>query len=196
MPERKDENPRKISIVRLAERYDREPAHSRQVVHLALRIFDEIATLHQLDCGARELLEYACLLHDIGYSGGDAKHKRRSYEMIQLAPLDGFSEAEREIVASVARYHGTKPPRAHHSWNQKLSAEEKRTVRYLSAIIRVADALDRSHTAAVSDLKCSIRGGEIVLKLKTTSLPHAEIWALRRKKEYFEKLFRSKLKVL
>ena len=181
--------------MRLAKQYDHEPAHSQQVSRLALRIFDETEPLHQLDEGARELLEYACLLHDIGWCEGRAKHKRRSYEMIQAARLDGFSEEEREIVASVARYHGKKPPREGHPWNQKLSLEDKRKVRFLSAIIRVADALDRSHTAAVEDIECTLKNGEIGLKLKTSSHPHAEIWALRRKKDYFEEIFRAKLEL-
>jgi len=165
------------------------------VARLALRIFDQTAPLHQLDQGARELLEYACLLHDIGWCEGRAKHKRRSYEMIQSAPLDGFSVEAREIVASVARYHGTKPPREAHPWNQKLSPADKRKVRFLSAIIRIADALDRSHTAAIEDIECTLKDGEIGMKLTTSSPPHAEVWALRRKKDYFEEIFRSKLEL-
>ncbi len=196
LPETKAESGRRESVLRLAERFDHDPAHSQQVTRLALRLFDGTAPLHRLDHDSRELLEYACLLHDIGWSGGETKHKRRSYEMIQSAALDGFSEAEREIVASVARYHGAKPPRDAHPWNQKLSPEEKRNVRYLSAIIRIADALDRSHKAAIEDLECALSKGTIVVRLKCSHRPDAEIWALRRKKGYFEETFRSKLRVL
>jgi len=196
IPERDGNDARNKSVLRVAERCDPEPAHSRQVARLALRIFDQTATLHQLDHDARELLEYACLLHDIGWSGGETKHKRRSYEIIQSATLDGFSEAQREIVASVARYHGTKPPRERHPWNQKLSHDDKRKVRYLSAIIRIADALDRSHTAAIEDLECSAGKSGITLRLRTSHHPSAEILALRRKKGYFEEIFLSKLEVV
>lgn len=196
MEQPEDKNPRKQSVLRLAERYDQDPAHSRQVTRLALRIFDQTAPLHHLDHDARDLLEYASLLHDIGWSGGETKHKRRSYEMIVSAALDGFSDGEREIIASVARYHGAKPPRERHPWNEKLSPEDKKKVRYLSAIIRIADALDRSHTTAVEDVECSLKNNRVVLKLNVSHYPHAEIWAVRRKKSYFEQTFRSKLEVL
>jgi exopolyphosphatase/guanosine-5'-triphosphate,3'-diphosphate pyrophosphatase len=195
MGERKAENSRKESVLRVARQYDHDPAHSEQVARLSLRIFDQTATVHKLDRHARELLEHACLLHDIGWAGGESKHKRRSYEMIQAAPLDGFSRSEREILASVARYHGRKPPREDHPWNQKLSDEEKRTVRYLSAIIRVADALDRSHTAAVEDVECSLGEGTVTLRLKVSRAPRAELWALGRKKGYFEETFGAELVV-
>jgi len=186
---------RKESILRLAKRFDSEPGHSQQVTRLALRLFDQTAALHQLDSDSRELLEYACLLHDIGWSGGETKHKRQSYEMIKAARLDGFSNAEREIIASVARYHGRKPPRENHPWKTVLSPQDKRRVRYLSAIIRVADSLDRTHTDAVEDIECSIKNERILLKLKTAYHPDAELWALHRKKMYFEELFQMKLEV-
>ncbi len=216
---------REESVVRLAQRYDPDPAHSQQVRRFALKIFEETAPLHQLDDGARELLEYACILHDIGWSGGETKHKRRSYEIIKSATLKGFSEAEREVVASVARYHGVKPPGKKHRWN-KLSREDKKTVRYLSAIIRIADALDTSHKRIVEDIECSIvQGGRrspdanvpsspgetnhpsdpsvspdeeerrFILKLKASPPPDAEIAALERKKGYFEEIFQLRLKI-
>jgi exopolyphosphatase/guanosine-5'-triphosphate,3'-diphosphate pyrophosphatase len=189
-------NPRRENVLRLAKRLDPEPRHSQQVTRLALRLFDQTGELHQLDSDSRELLEYACLLHDIGWSGGDTKHKRRSYDMIKAASLDGFSDAEKEIIASVARYHGVKPPREHHPWNQALSPEDKRKVRYLSAIIRAADALDRTHRDAVEDIECSTEKNTIVLKLKTSHHPNQELCALGRKKQYFEEIFERKLRVL
>jgi len=180
---------RKESVLRLARQYDPDPHHSDQVTRLALRLFDEACPLHRLDSDARELLEYACLLHDIGYSGDQAKHKRRSYEMIKSARLNGFSDAEREIIASVARYHGRKPPKKGHAWNKILSKKDKEKVRYLSGIIRVADALDRTHRGVVEDLHCLIDNDRIVLQLKSRSPADEELQTLDRKKGYFEKLF-------
>lgn len=195
MTENAGRDSRKQSVLQVGRQHDPDPSHSQQVARLALVIFDQTASLHKLDEHARELLEYACLLHDIGWAGGESKHKRRSYEMIKSAALDGFSDAEREIIASVARYHGSKPPREHHLWNEKLSPDDKKKVIYLSAIIRVADALDRSHTAVVEDIQCTVGDRGIELRLKTSRHPDAETWSLRRKKDYFEKTFQSKLKL-
>jgi exopolyphosphatase/guanosine-5'-triphosphate,3'-diphosphate pyrophosphatase len=109
--------------------------------------------------------------------------------MIKSARLNGFSDAEREIIASVARYHGRKPPKKGHAWNKILSKKDKEKVRYLSAIIRVADALDRTHRAVVEDLRCLIDNDRIVLQLKSRSPADEELQSLARKKGYFEKLF-------
>jgi exopolyphosphatase/guanosine-5'-triphosphate,3'-diphosphate pyrophosphatase len=195
MGEGKSEQSRRESVLQLRRHYDEDPDHSRRVARLALRLFDQTSRLHQLDLRSRELLEYACLLHDIGWAGGEMKHKRRSYEMIRSASLEGFSEAEREIMASVARYHGAKPPREHHVWNHTLSPGGKKEIRYLSAIIRIADALDRSHSGAVEDVECTVGEDEIILKLKVLHQPHAELWALARKKGYFEEVLGVKMVV-
>jgi exopolyphosphatase/guanosine-5'-triphosphate,3'-diphosphate pyrophosphatase len=196
MREENVEHSRRDSVLQVAKRFDPEPAHSQRVCHLALRLFDETAELHQLDSDSRELLEYACVLHDIGWSGSQTKHKRRSYDMIKSASLDGFSDAEKEIIASVARYHGVKPPKKKHTWNEVLSPRDKKKVRYLSAIIQVADALDRTHTDAVQDINCSIKKKKIVLSLATSHPPDEELLALSRKKKYFEEIFERKLKTV
>lgn len=180
---------RKESVLRLARQYDPDPPHSGQVTRLALRIFDQTEPLHHLGNDARELLEYACLLHDIGWSAGETKHKRRSYETIKSATLGGFSDAEREIIASVARYHGRKPPKKGHAWKKTLSNKDKEKVRYLSAIIRVADALDRTHKGVVEDLTCFTDNDRIVLQLKSRSPADEELQSLAGKKKYFEKIF-------
>ncbi len=218
MAEGRTEVSRKKSVLQLAGRYDPEPVHSQQVARLALKIFDQTACVHGLDDGARELLEYASLLHDIGWSGGDTKHKRRSYEIIKSAPLDGFSGAEKEIIATVARYHGTKAPEENQTWDRVLSPEDKAKVRCLSAVIRVADALDRGHAAVIEDIECSIAASpsspspdcpapheahsdktmgriRIVLKIKTSADAEMEMWALARKKSYFEEVFQVELEV-
>lgn len=109
--------------------------------------------------------------------------------MIKSARLNGFSDAEREIIASVARYHGRKPPKKGHAWNKILSKKDKEKVRYLSAIIRVADALDRTHRGVVEDLSCLTDNDRIVLQLKSRSPADEELQTLDRKKGYFERLF-------
>ncbi|MCB9530448.1 MAG: HD domain-containing protein [Myxococcales bacterium] len=57
--------------------------------HPALR---RARTLHGLSAPARDLLEYAALLHDVGHAiGGSAHHKHTLY-IVQNAELAGFSE--------------------------------------------------------------------------------------------------------
>ncbi|HEX7485791.1 MAG TPA: Ppx/GppA phosphatase family protein, partial [Vicinamibacterales bacterium] len=57
---------RRRSVVELGERCRWYPEHSEHVARLALSLFDQTRGIHQLGDRAREWLEYAALLHDIG----------------------------------------------------------------------------------------------------------------------------------
>ena len=101
----------------------------------------------------RELLSDAALLHDVGYHISYDRHHKHSYHLILHAELLGIAPADQVMMANVARYHrGAEPKRKHRNFGE-LDAELRDTVRRLSAILRVADGLDRGHIGAVADVK-------------------------------------------
>jgi exopolyphosphatase/guanosine-5'-triphosphate,3'-diphosphate pyrophosphatase len=144
---------RERSVRQLADRSHYEALHAQQVQKLALRLFDSIGA--RLGCHAedRQTLSDAALLHDIGYHINYDKHHKHSYHLITHADLLGMTPTEQVIIANVARYHrGAEPSRAHENFGPLNSADRAR-VRRLAAILRVADGLDRGHTAAVADVR-------------------------------------------
>ena len=181
-------NVRMRSVVQLASRCEYEPSHARTVARLSLQIYDGVPLPSGLRPNARELLEYAALLHDIGYHVSFSKHHKHAYYLIKNAELPGFKPDEIEIVASVARYHRKRPPKAKDLAGGGLAGRDRRTVAALSGILRVADALDRSHFGVVSDLRIS--GGRKGLKIRTVSKgdPAMEIWSAERRKGLLEKV--------
>ena len=111
----------------------------------------------------RQTLADAALLHDIGYTINYDKHHKHSYHLISHAELLGMTPAEQIIIANVARYHrGAEPRKSHRNFGPLTGAAQTRVVR-LSAILRVADGLDRGHTAAVADVR--VRWLERALRL-------------------------------
>ena len=102
----------------------------------------------------REWLEYAALLHDIGYSIHYRGHHKHAYYLITNAVLDAFDQREIEIIAHVARYHRGATPKASHPTMAPLKPWQRRTIRKLAALIRVADALDRTHASRVDEIYC------------------------------------------
>ena len=99
------------SIMELAYRYNPEDiTHMEQDAHLATTIFRLTRGLHQLPQEYEELLEYAALLHDIGYYYGYDAHHKHAYRMIMEADIPGLNEREKSIVANVARYHRSAGP--------------------------------------------------------------------------------------
>jgi exopolyphosphatase / guanosine-5'-triphosphate,3'-diphosphate pyrophosphatase len=144
---------RRRSVVRLAEIMDDEPTHSAHVARLALALFDATTDLHGLGDDARELLEAAALLANVGLFVSHSKHHKHTYYVIRNSDhLSGFNDHEIEIIAQVARYHRKSAPSAKHAEFAALRPRDQETVRTLAAILRVAIGLDRTHGARVQDV--------------------------------------------
>lgn len=131
-------------------------AHGEKTATLALRLFDLTASLHGLGRREREWLEHAARLHDIGHSIHYRGHHKHSQYLIETAGLDGFDEREIEVIAQVARYHRGARPRLKHPAFGALRPWQRRAVVRLTALLRVADALDRTHAGRVDDLRVAI----------------------------------------
>lgn len=188
-------NPRLRSVVQLAERCNYRQAHAEQVSRLALRLFDQLQPLHQLDGAYKELLSYAALLHDVGYLISQRGHHKHSYYLIRNGELKGFANREIEIIANVARYHRKDRPKKYHYSYQHLEPGHRRPVRKLSAILRIANALDRTHYSVVEDLACEIEPGRVVIRLAASRDAELEVYTTRRHESLFEREFGAALEV-
>src|SRR5256714_5125112 len=166
---------RERSVRDLAERSHYEQPHSKHVQKLALQLFDAIG--QRLGCAPedRQLLSDAALLHDIGYHISYDKHNKHSYHLIEHAELLGMTPEERLIIANVARYHRGADPRKKHVNYAALKKPLRRSIKRLSAILRVADGFDRGHASAVAEIKA--RWMERALRL--TAVPARQGYSLR-----------------
>lgn len=167
--------------------------HSLHVAELSLMLFDGLRSLHRLDDRKRDLLEYAGLLHDIGWKDGQRNHHKTSLQMIMSEESLPFDKRERSIVANVARYHRGVLPNGDHKAYMDLKAGDRRVVDRLAAIIRVADALDVSHASVVRSAACQVRKGKVIVLLGTTGYPDRELEKAHEKKDLFEKTFKRTL---
>jgi putative phosphoesterase len=145
----------------LAERCGYDRPHTEHATRLALGLLAKLAGLHGLGEPERLMLHCAGLLHDIGWcEGGDAHHKTAMRLILadRTIPLD---ERERAVVACVARYHRKAAPLARHECFAELGKEDRRTVRLLAGMLRLADGLDCTHRALVRDLDVEVRPGRV-----------------------------------
>ena len=187
-----DRDVRARSVDRLLRRANAEVLHATHVGRLALELFDQTHALHQLTAAEREWLQYAALLHDVGCSVGFSRHQQHSYYLITHGDLTGFSAEEIEVIASVARYHKGKGPRGSHENWKRLDPYLRPVVEKLSALLRIADALDRSHRQLVTDLVCRVRPRRIELDAIARGDCEAELEAARRKANLLERVFDRK----
>jgi exopolyphosphatase/guanosine-5'-triphosphate,3'-diphosphate pyrophosphatase len=161
----------------LRGRYDEEPSHSDHVATLALELFDALKKWHGLGKRGRELLHTAALLHDIGWSqtpDGRGHHKI-SARMIAEHPWKGLTAEEVEIVAQVARYHRKAIPDPKHDAFHVLPKDAQKDVMILGGILRVGDALDRTHTGRVAKIvSAAITSDTITIQVKPNGNWEAE----------------------
>ncbi|HWC75213.1 MAG TPA: Ppx/GppA phosphatase family protein [Gemmatimonadales bacterium] len=192
-PKEAGETARPISRLDSARAFARQcrsnERHCEQVARLATQLFDGLAERFNLPSDARELLEAAALLHDIGYVINHAKHHKHAYHLILNGDLQGFSQRELEIVACVARYHRKAFPSKRHSAFARLDRPDRRLVRALAGVLRVADGLDRTHTQRITAVTCATHRGFVELTLQARTDPRVEIWDAERKSKLFERAF-------
>src|SRR5688500_1433321 len=173
----------------LGRRFDFEETHGAQVGRLAVSLFDQLAALHKLGERDRRMLLAAAVLHDVGIYISYKGHHKHSLYVLQHSEIADFSPREMLMVANVARYHRKGPPSDDHPDYLRLSQDERNRVSMLSALLRLADALDREHMQRVSDVSAAFRGGELLLTVDGTGDLALERWALARKADLFRDLF-------
>jgi exopolyphosphatase/guanosine-5'-triphosphate,3'-diphosphate pyrophosphatase len=150
---------RRRSVMHLMELTDEHPDHSREIARLALRLFDELRPVLGLDQpdAARELLEAAALLCNVGSFISHSGHHKHSYYVVRNSEhLAGFTDREIELVAQVARYHRKSAPKSKHSEWSALRRDDRELVRTLAAVLRIAIGLDRSHDRRVADVAADV----------------------------------------
>ncbi len=185
---------RRRSVEALAARFSGSNAHGRQVARLALQIYDGCVGSLALAPEARELLEYAALLHDIGHMIDHDRHHHHSYYLIKNGELFGFDPIEIEVIALAARSHRKQSPKLDSPQLDALSREKRRTVRALAAILRVADALDRSHSNVVRSVAIRPASAGLVFEVDSGTTDAAlELWTSQRRAELLARLLDRKV---
>jgi exopolyphosphatase/guanosine-5'-triphosphate,3'-diphosphate pyrophosphatase len=194
-PAREREDLRRRQIVRLAERTESVYRHNVQSARLAVRLFDVTASVHGLGAREREWLEYAALLHDIGYSVHYRSHHKHTFYLVSNASLDAFDPREVEILAHVARFHRGAAPKLDHPALAGLETWQKKTIRRLAVLLRIADALDRTHASRVEELYAAIRKDRVTLELVSRYDVSLELEDAERHGRLFEKVFGYRLRL-
>ncbi|HLF84913.1 MAG TPA: Ppx/GppA phosphatase family protein [Blastocatellia bacterium] len=187
------------SVLSVARRYGYDVAHSHHVVRLATRIFDDTKELHQLSGQDRKLLQYAAILHDIGYHIAHNNHHRHGLYLIKNSEMPGFTGDEIAMMASMVRYHRGSLPRkssdAHsrheHEDYFALDRRQRADMLRLASILQVADGLDRSHQQLISDVRCEVADGTVTFVASSTGECELEIWSAERKSSWFSDIFKT-----
>ncbi len=177
-------------IREFVERCQSDRRHVEQVRALALQLLDQLGPALGSEPEDRALLEAAGLLHDVGQLVSYRRHHRHSQQLIMNAERLNFSARDRTIVALVSRYHRKRGPSRKHPEFAELPADDQAVVRRLAALLRVADGLDRGHTAIVERIQVELADDRCTLRVAPRYVDadlSLEVWGADRKKDVLEK---------
>ena len=186
-PERVDDNRRRV-VSDLAGRFDWEEAHARHVAANAVVLGAGLAGILRISPPDLEVLEFGCLLHDVGHQIGLDAHHRHSAYIIEHAALPGFSAREQLLLAAMARYHRRSEMRPDKEYLASLGPADQRLAVALTAVLRVADGLDRSGQQDVHVRAVSLHADEAVLVVACPRDPELELWSAARKGALLEQV--------
>lgn len=190
---------RERSVLSLAQKYRVELENAHQVAQFSLDIFDQTrGVLHQWGQAERELLWAAAILHNCGHYVSHSAHHKHSYYLVRNGGLLGYTDAEIEMIANLVRYHRKGAPKKKHEPYQTLNKREREVINQLSAILKVAVALDRRQINAIRSVSCKFHESdrELLMHLVPTHPEDdcsLELWSLDYKKACFESEFNVKL---
>ena len=150
-------------------------------------LFDELAPLHGLSRRDRTLLSLAAIVHDIGWTFGQAGHQKKSAELVFSCADLPVPVREQGIIALVAGLHGGNAPPG--GFFFLLPPADRRRVRILASLLRVADGLDYLHAGSVTGIHCTIRETDVHCTLTCTSDTATEKARALKKSDLFRDVF-------
>ncbi|NEP16044.1 MAG: Ppx/GppA family phosphatase [Leptolyngbya sp. SIO4C1] len=194
MPEFEDLRHR--SAAQLVSKYGADWSENSHVAHLALQLFDQTRSLHDYGEFERELLEYGALLHDIGQYISFRKYHKNSRYIIKQANPRGFNDEEVMLIGHLARYHCKAAPTKGHKKFKKLDKSQRRIVRLLSGILRIAVGLNKTKNQQIDALDCDISAEALKIAVQGSGSLALELWAARRERQVLEAALKREILIV
>lgn len=181
----------KLSAEDILSKFSNSSEHPVEVRRLCMMIFDEMSEkVIEMNNRERKMLEAAALLHDIGYYIDSKSHNKHSRDMVIKYGLDGFNERETLMIASICRYHrGNLPDKNKHELYGGFEKKDRKTVKRLGGILRLADGLDRAHLSLIKKIKINYDEEDNIVEIMLTpNTPdfRPDISSAIRKRDLFE----------
>ncbi len=181
------------SATTLLRKYQGDEKHAQYVRSMSLRIYDALQNEMGFDNHVRLLLEISAILHDIGMFIRAEDHNLHSQYIIMHSEIFGLSRDDTALVAQIAAYHkGSKMPQDDPEF-KLLPRSSRMIILKLCAILRVADALDRSHRQKLTNFTINFAKDSVTFRIAGHANVGLEKLALSEKGDMFENVFGYKL---
>jgi len=186
-------NLRERSCLQLATRYNTDIDSKKHVARIALQLFDQLQILHRMDDQARELLYHACLIYDVGLFINFENYQKHSGYLILNGRLRGFNNQELRILALLARYHRKSGPKKKHKQYKQLYKSQRKLVKILAGILRIAVGLDKTKNQWVEQVECKVEGIKLTIHAIGDENLDMEIWEAQRYSDTLSKVLKRRI---
>jgi len=163
----------------IAKRYRGINRHIMNVEQNAVSIFDAMKKYHGLGERDRLLLELSAILHNCGKFVSMRAPAACTYDIISSSEIIGISHAERITVAKIVR-----------NLEDFSYDETSMRIAKLTAMLRLANSLDRSHRQKVQDYKFKMSGDNaLMITTNFSGDMTLEFMSFEQHKQFFEEIF-------
>ncbi len=173
----------------IAKRFKYDKKHSREIEKFSIEIFDAIKDYHGIGNREKLILQLACILYDTGKFLSYENHYKYSADIIEALDLVGVSENDLKIVSACAKYQGNSTPRENSYVLDKMTEEDKIISAKLIAIIKIADALDRSHKSKIENIEINFSKKEFIITAYSREDTTLEEWMFKKNASFFAEVF-------
>lgn len=188
LPKRGMLSARRKTLYEVGRRYHFDEQHARKVAELSQIVFRSLKEIHALGKNESFMLEAAAILHDVGYFIDARKHHEHSYYIVRATTLPGISGQMMDVIAAICYLHRYRL--ADDSViMESISPADRLLVNKLAAMLRIADALDTSHTQVMKTIQVTEEPGRILISAATNGDATMEKTAFRAKRDLFTETF-------
>ena len=177
------------AALNISKRYMGSRKRSETIEALTQTIFTSMKKIHGLGKREQLLLRIASIMHDCGKYINMTDLGEASYSIIMGTEIIGLSHIEREIVAQVVCYN-------HDEFNYNKSLDVTRldeepylVMAKLTAILRVANGLDRSHKQKFKSLNCKLKEDKLTITVDSNEDISVEKTLFRDRAKFFKEVF-------
>ena len=175
----------------ISRRYMGSKSRSETLQAIALNIFDSMKKIHGLGKRERLLLQICTILHDCGKYISMVNLGDCSYNIILSTEIIGLSHLERSIVANVVRFN-------HDEFEyykdggyrfQGIDHDSYLTIAKLTAILRLANGLDRTHKEKFKNVRISVKDHQLEISVDTMMDISLERGLFGERAAFFEQIY-------
>ncbi|SFH62390.1 exopolyphosphatase / guanosine-5'-triphosphate,3'-diphosphate pyrophosphatase [Pseudobutyrivibrio sp. OR37] len=175
----------------IAKRYGSYQPHLKALYKLSSEIFDAMKKYHGMGKRERILIQCIAILHDCGKYISLAEASNCSYTIIMASEILGLSHKERELVATTVEYN-RKNVAPYEYLSDRFTQDEYIVILKLLAILKVANALDRSHKQKIKNVSMKVKDGELVISIEANSSLALEKGLFKKNADFFADIFSIK----